>query len=294
MKPASSVSNSATLTSSPDVVKPGPTVPEFATAAITSAARSASGEDRPNWMSSGLSPLSSMKLPPADSSSALNHTMRDSDRRPWALTSTSCDAAASTIWSQVTGWLMSRPAASATDWRYQRSWVFAQKGIATSSPSQVDACRAPPTPPSLTRSPSPPAPGRPLQSPLDHALADPLRDVVGHGGEEARLGELRWEDHVQAHDVDRLVVGREPADQLLTLGGRVAGELCHVDPVGPVRRLGTPLRDRRLAAGIGVDVPRQGRCAAVPSPAAPRGPGRGQGRARRRRAPAAAASCSRR
>ena len=37
-------------------------------------------------------------------------------------------------WSHVTGWLMSRPAALATDLRYQSSWVFAQNGTATSLP----------------------------------------------------------------------------------------------------------------------------------------------------------------
>src|SRR5919107_183855 len=143
MKPASSLSNSLALVSSLDVVKPGPTAEELATAAITSEARLASGVARPNWMLSGVSPLSSMYWPPADSSRALNHTIRDSDRRPWALRSLSWPSAASISWSQVTGWVMSSPAASATDFRYQRSWVLAQKGTAMSSSSQVAESTAP-------------------------------------------------------------------------------------------------------------------------------------------------------
>ena len=46
---------------------------------------------------------------------------------------------------------MSSPAASATDFRYQSSWVLAQNGIATSSPSQVAPSIAHWTTPSVTR-----------------------------------------------------------------------------------------------------------------------------------------------
>ena len=42
-------------------------------------------------------------------------------------------SAASMSCSHVTGLLMSSPASRATDLRYQRSWVFAQKGAATIS-----------------------------------------------------------------------------------------------------------------------------------------------------------------
>lgn len=45
--------------------------------------------------------------------------------------------AASMTWSQVTGLVMSRPASFATDLRYQRTWVLAQKGAATSSSFHV-------------------------------------------------------------------------------------------------------------------------------------------------------------
>src|SRR5687767_5865998 len=94
-----------------------------------------------------------MTDPPADSTRALTHTVSDSDRMPWALTVLSWDLAASTICSQVTGWVMSRPAASATDLRYQSSWVFAQKGIATSSPSHVEPSMALCTTSAVTRCP---------------------------------------------------------------------------------------------------------------------------------------------
>ena len=95
---------------------------------------------------------------------------------------------------------MSSPAASATDLRYQSSWVLAQNGTATSSSFQVADSSEPWTTPSLTS----------------------RRDVVGHRGEEAGLGELGDEREVQAHDVDRVVLGREPADQLLALRVGVA------------------------------------------------------------------------
>ena len=50
--------------------------------------------------------------------------------------------AALTIWSQVTGLLISSPACCASDLRNQSSWVFAQKGAATSLPFQVEAWMA--------------------------------------------------------------------------------------------------------------------------------------------------------
>ena len=43
------------------------------------------------------------------------------------------------IWSQVTGLLMSMPAFSTKDFRYQSTWVFDQNGATTSLPSQVAA-----------------------------------------------------------------------------------------------------------------------------------------------------------
>ena len=47
------------------------------------------------------------------------------------------------ISSHVTGWLMSSPAFSTKDLRYQSTCVFDQNGAATSSPSQVAAVVAP-------------------------------------------------------------------------------------------------------------------------------------------------------
>src|SRR3954465_3851093 len=92
-----------------------------------------------------------MMWPPADSMRALSHTVSDSERIPCAPISLSCDWAALMTWSHVTGWVMSRPAAWATDLRYQSSWVLAQNGTATSLPFQVEPSMADCTTPSDTR-----------------------------------------------------------------------------------------------------------------------------------------------
>src|SRR3954471_18280050 len=47
------------------------------------------------------------------------------------------------IWSQVTGWVMSRPAFRAKDLRYQSTCVLDQNGAATILPSHVAAAVAP-------------------------------------------------------------------------------------------------------------------------------------------------------
>src|SRR3954451_14361842 len=47
------------------------------------------------------------------------------------------------IWSHVTGWLMSMPAFSTDDLRYQSTCVFDQNGKTTSLPPQVAAAVAP-------------------------------------------------------------------------------------------------------------------------------------------------------
>src|SRR5690349_13723662 len=47
------------------------------------------------------------------------------------------------IWSQVTGWDMSRPAFSTKDLRYQSTWVLDQNGKTTSLSSHVAASIAP-------------------------------------------------------------------------------------------------------------------------------------------------------
>ena len=52
------------------------------------------------------------------------------------------------IWSHVTGWVMSRPASSATDLRYQRTWVLAHSGATTSWSFQVAPSTAPCSTPS--------------------------------------------------------------------------------------------------------------------------------------------------
>src|SRR4051794_40508959 len=150
MKPASSLSNCEALVSSLDVEKAGPTAPEVATSCMTSPARLPAAVSKPSLILSGSVEFCSMMWPPADSMSALNQTVNDSARRPWALRILFWSWAALTSWSQVTGWVMSRPAASATDLRYQSSCVLAQNGTATSWSSQVADSMEPWTTPSLT------------------------------------------------------------------------------------------------------------------------------------------------
>src|SRR3954447_6844545 len=150
MKPASSLSNCEALVSSLDVEKAGPTAPDVATSCMTSPARLPAAVSKPSLILSGSVEFFAMMWPPADSISALNHTVSDSARRPWALTSLCWSCAALTSWSQVTGFVMSSPAASATDFRYQSSWVLAQNGTATSLPFHLADARDPGTTPSLT------------------------------------------------------------------------------------------------------------------------------------------------
>src|SRR5918998_2594403 len=152
MNDASPFSKDSTLASSPDVVKAGPTTPELPTAFMTSAARSPGASARPSWMSAGSSAFSVITDPPADSIRALSQTVSASARMPWAASWVSWDCAASISWSQVTGCSMSRPAASATDFLYQSSWVLAQNGTATSSSFQVEPSIALWTTSSVTRS----------------------------------------------------------------------------------------------------------------------------------------------
>ena len=56
-------------------------------------------------------------------------------------------------------------------------------------------------------------------------------DVVGDRREEAGLGELGDERRVEAHDVDRGVLGRQAADQLLALRGASRGAAATVSIV---------------------------------------------------------------
>ena len=151
------------------------------------------------------------------------------------------------IWSHVTGWVMSRPAASATDLRYQRTWVLAHSGATTSWPPH-DA-------PSMA----------PWRTPSDSAC------LVGGGdlAEGFGLRELGGEHRIEAHQVDRRVLRRQTTQQLDALLGRARREQLGVDRV----LVGAaPLGDAGLAerpgetvrrVGVGVDVPRQRRRAAV-------------------------------
>ena len=96
------------------------------------------------------------------------------------------------IWSQVTGWPMSRPAFSTNDLRYQRTWVLDQNGATTSWSFQVAAAAA------LSKACS------------RKRVLHVLRDL----GEVAGVRELRRERRVDAHDVDLGVTRREPPGQL--------------------------------------------------------------------------------
>ena len=150
------------------------------------------------------------------------------------------------IWSHVTGAVAgSRPAAFATDLRYQSSCVFAQNGTVTSLPSHC----------------------RPRQRAGDDVLRHPLRDVVRHGCQEPGLGHLGDERRVQAHDVDRRVLGGQSSGELLALGAGVARQDRHLERVLAVRGLRALLGDLGLAAVVRVDVPGEHRCSG-PGPCA--------------------------
>ena len=107
------------------------------------------------------------------------------------------------IWSQVTGWLMSRPASSTNDLRYQSTWVLDQNGATTSWSSQVAA----------------------VDGALERLLARTASCRSGGDlGEVAGVRELRRERRVEAHQVDRGVLRRQPAGQLDPLLVGVLGE----------------------------------------------------------------------
>ncbi len=177
-----------------------------------------------------------MMEPPADSMSALNQTVSDSARLPWALRILPWSRAASISCSQVTGCSMSSPAASATDFRYQSSCVLAQNGTATSSSFQVDR----------------------LDRALDDASLTSLGDVVGHrapGSRPARTPGRTATSRLMM-SIERSA-GREAAHQLLALGVGVAGQHRDLDRVRPVRLLAAATGDLRLPAAVRVDVPGQ-------------------------------------
>ena len=85
------------------------------------------------------------------------------------------------------------------------------------------------------------------------AIDDRVEDVLGHlrfelalpGLDPARVGELRGPDHVHAEDVDRGVLGTEPADELLALPVGVGWQELEGDRVLAVRLL-RALVGRRL------------------------------------------------
>ena len=58
---------------------------------------------------------------------------------------------------------------------------------------------------------------------VEHVVGQRRGLVVGERAEEVRLGELGHEHRVEAHEVDRAVVGRQPPHELLALAVGVAG-----------------------------------------------------------------------
>ena len=114
---------------SSSVGRPGPPRPSLPMVPMIVAAASPAGVSRPSLTSSAGASGFSMIWPPADATSALIHTVSDSALVPWTARYLSWSLAAFMIWSHVTGVVAgSRPAASATDLRYQSSCVFAQNG----------------------------------------------------------------------------------------------------------------------------------------------------------------------
>ena len=120
----------------------------------TSAAARPASESMPSSMSFGGASGVSRISPPAEAIRAFTQTVRDSASAPWTPSCRSFSSATSMIWSHVTGSLMSRPASSTTDSRYQSSWVFAQNGTVTSSSFQLAESTAPCTMPSVSCSSS--------------------------------------------------------------------------------------------------------------------------------------------
>ncbi len=110
-------------------------------------------------------------------------------------------------------------------------------------------------------------PGRRRDRAVEHVVGQGRGLVVGERPEEVRLRELGHEHRVEAHEVDRAVVGRQAPHELLALAVGVPGEHRDLDAVGAVGRLGALLRELLLAAVVGVRVPGQRRCAAVVAPA---------------------------
>src|ERR1700712_316830 len=142
MKPPSGPSKPVAVVSSLAVDNAGPVCPLREIWRINSVARTPASELRPSWIFRGSVEFLAMIDPPADSMSALNHTVSASARMPWTPISLPWSCAAETTWSQVTGFVMSSPAAEATDLRYQRGWVLDQNGTATSFLSQVEVSTA--------------------------------------------------------------------------------------------------------------------------------------------------------
>jgi hypothetical protein len=125
------------------VGRPGPPSPSWPMVPTISAAFRPASESRPMEISSeGASGLSTIE-PPAEATRAFTHTVIDSADVPCTPRYLSCSRAASMICSQVTGSSMFRPAASATDSRYQSSCVLAQNGTETSSSFHMAPSRGP-------------------------------------------------------------------------------------------------------------------------------------------------------
>ncbi len=120
---------------------------------MTVAASRAASESRVTSASTPSSAFSRI-VPPAPSIRALIHTTYASYLLACTPTvAPSTELAASMICFQVTGWLMSRPAFSASDLRYQSTWVLAHSGAAKILSSQRTVSAMPSRVSSVTVSP---------------------------------------------------------------------------------------------------------------------------------------------
>ncbi len=94
------------------------------------------------------------------------------------------------------------------------------------------------------------------------------RGRVDDGEQIAGVGELGHERRVEAHEVDRGVVGGQPPDELFALRVGVIGPDLGLDAVGPVRRFGALGGQGGLAPVVEVRLPDEGGHAGVVTAAA--------------------------
>ena len=143
------------------------------------------------------------------------------------------------------GLVGSTPAAAANDLRYQSSWAFDLYGAPKSLSSHIPVSTGAGSIPAVRR----------------------VGLLGGVRAQEARVGELRGEHHVEAHHVDRAVPGGQAPHHLLPLRGGGAGQRLDPHLVCATRGVRALFGTRRGPAVVRQDVPRQRRGTAL-TPAA--------------------------